>query len=39
VDAPRKVVLPEVGFRARRADLLKLLYWDGTGLVMAYKRL
>lgn len=26
-------------FRARRADWLKLLYWDGTGLVMAYKRL
>ena len=23
-------------FRARRADRLKLLYWDGTGLVMAY---
>ncbi|MBR2573666.1 MAG: IS66 family insertion sequence element accessory protein TnpB [Loktanella sp.] len=25
-------------FRSRRADRLKLLYWDGTGLVMAYKR-
>lgn len=23
-------------FRARNADRLKLLYWDGTGLVMAY---
>jgi len=26
-------------FRARRADRLKLLYWDGSGLVLAYKRL
>lgn len=26
-------------FRARRLDRLKLLYWDGSGLVMAYKRL
>jgi transposase len=26
-------------FRARRADRLNLLYWDGNGLVMAYKRL
>ena len=26
-------------FRARKSDRLKLLYWDGTGLVMAYKRL
>jgi transposase len=26
-------------FRSRRADRLKLLYWDGTGLVMAYKPL
>lgn len=26
-------------FRSRRADRLKLLYWDGTGLVLAYKRL
>jgi transposase len=26
-------------FRSRRANRLKLLYWDGTGLVMAYKRL
>ena len=26
-------------FHARRADRLKLLYWDGSGLVMAYKRL
>lgn len=26
-------------FRARKADRLKLLFWDGTGLVMAYKRL
>ncbi|WP_265502584.1 IS66 family insertion sequence element accessory protein TnpB [Paracoccus beibuensis] len=26
-------------FRSRRADRLKLLYWDGTGLVTACKRL
>ena len=26
-------------FRAKKADRLKLLYWDGTGLVMDYKRL
>ena len=26
-------------FRAKRTYRLKLLYWDGTGLVMAYKRL
>ena len=26
-------------FRSKRADRLKLLYWDGTGLVMAYKQL
>ena len=26
-------------FRAKQTDRLKLLYWDGTGLVMAYKRL
>ena len=26
-------------FRAKRADRLKMLFWDGTGLVMAYKRL
>jgi transposase len=26
-------------FRAKRADRLKLLYWDGTGIVMTYKRL
>lgn len=26
-------------FRSKRADRLKLLFWDGTGLVMAYKRL
>ena len=26
-------------FRSRRADRLKLLYWDDTGRVMAYKRL
>lgn len=26
-------------FRAKRADRIKVLLWDGTGLVMAYKRL
>ncbi|HEY9037410.1 MAG TPA: IS66 family insertion sequence element accessory protein TnpB [Roseovarius sp.] len=26
-------------FHSRRADRLKLLYWDGSGLVMAYKQL
>lgn len=26
-------------FRSKRADRLKLLYWDGSGLVMTYKRL
>jgi len=26
-------------FRSKRADRLKLIYWDGTGLVMAYKRI
>ena len=26
-------------FRSKRADRLKLIYWDGSGLVMAYKRL
>jgi len=26
-------------FRAKKADRLRLLYWDGTRLVMAYKRL
>ncbi|WVX51708.1 hypothetical protein ROLI_048100 (plasmid) [Roseobacter fucihabitans] len=26
-------------FRAKRADRLKLLFWDGSGLVMAYERL
>lgn len=26
-------------FRAKRADRIKLLIWDGSGLVMVYKRL
>jgi transposase len=26
-------------FRSKRLDRLKLLYWDGSGLVMSYKRL
>jgi transposase len=26
-------------FLSRKADRLKLIYWDGTGLVLAYKRL
>lgn len=25
--------------RAKRADRMKMIWWDGTGLVMAYKRL
>ena len=28
-----------VVFRAKRADRVKTLLWDGTGLVLAYKRL
>jgi transposase len=27
------------GFRAKRADRIKILVWDGTGLVLVYKRL
>ncbi len=26
-------------FRARRADRLKIVVWDGTGLVLVYKRI
>ena len=26
-------------FRSKRADRMKILFWDGSGLVMAYKRL
>lgn len=26
-------------FRSRRADRIKLLVWDGTGLVLVYKRI
>ena len=26
-------------FRAKRADRMKILFWDGSGLVMTYKRL
>ncbi|AFL50557.1 transposase [Sinorhizobium fredii] len=26
-------------FRSRKADRLRLIYWDGSGMVMAYKRL
>jgi transposase len=28
-----------VVFRAKRADRIKILVWDGSGLVMIYKRL
>ena len=28
-----------VVFRAKRADRIKILLWDGTGLVLVYKRL
>ena len=33
------VLLTVIVFRAKRADRLKMIWWDGTGLVMAYKRL
>jgi transposase len=26
-------------FRPRRGDRLKILYWDGNGIIMSYKRL
>ena len=26
-------------FRSRKADRLKLIYWDGSGMVLTYKRL
>ncbi len=26
-------------FRAKRADRAKIVFWDGTGMVMVYKRL
>ena len=26
-------------FRSKRADRMKILFWDGTGIVMVYKRL
>lgn len=26
-------------FRSKRADRMKILFWDGSGLVMTYKRL
>ncbi len=26
-------------FRSKRGDWLKLIHWDGTGLVLTYKRL
>ena len=26
-------------FRAKRADRMKIVFWDGSGLVMTYKRL
>lgn len=26
-------------FRSRKADRLKLIYWDGSGIVLTYKRL
>lgn len=29
----------DVVFRAKRADRIKILVWDGSGLVMTYKRL
>ncbi len=42
--AARELVLdPHSGviivFRAKRGDRIKVLLWDGTGLVMVYKRL
>jgi transposase len=32
-------VSPVLVFRSRRADRVKIVAWDGTGLVMLWKRL
>jgi transposase len=39
MDGLAAVVQQQLVFRARRADRVKLLVWDGSGLTLIYKRL
>lgn len=34
-----ELVVPMVVFRSKRGDRIKVLFWDGSGIVMIYKRL